>query len=269
MIDNNFKNHNTAVASGFLQSNNDDDQILFLYTQLMNLPFSKIDTIRQIEKSLYDELAIHPKDELALIALMQCQTNLGNYEKAKALAYKLWETGSSLTLEEEYLYVNNLLNLGLIEMASTLLKPRFERLSSEIEFYYPLFLKFSTMTGNVTLIERLATHPNAPEKEDLYMKIISRYKNYKYVEHFKNVQKIILETVKDRLCVYDYDVLGTVMEELEVVMYLTGDNNELQTTRDELDEKLDSYYKSVGLEKLSSFSWRIKHVSARAPLGLN
>lgn len=263
-------NYNTAVSAGILHSaDKNDDQVLFLYSQLMNLPFSKIETISLIEKSLYAELSKNPDDTLALIALMQTQTALGNHEKAKALAYKIWEVGNKLLKEEDYVYVNNLLNIGLLEMASALLKPRFENLSSQIEFYYPMLLKLSTMTGSSQLIERLATHPNAPEKDDLFLKIISRYKSYNYTDHFKNVQKIILETVKGRLCVYDYDILGPVMEEIEVTLYLTGDTIELQNTREELEEKLADYYKSANIEKLSSFSWRIKSVSSHPAMGFD
>lgn len=263
-------NYNTAVSASLLHNDNkNDDQVLFLYSQLMNLPFSKVDTISLIEKSLYTELSKNPQDTLALIALMQVQTSLGNREKAKALAYKIWEVGSKLLKEEDYVYINNLLNLGLLEMASTLLKPRFENLSSQIEFYYPMLLKLSTMTGSCQLVERLVTHPNAPEKDDLYQKIISRYKSYNYADHFKNVQRIIIETVKDRLCVYDYDILGPVMEEIEITMYLTGEPSELQNTREELEEKLAEYYKSANIEKLSSFSWRIKSVSSHPAIGFD
>lgn len=269
-IENEPASYNSAVSAAILHGNNkNDDQVLFLYSQLMNLPFSKTDTISLIEKSLYTELSKNPNDTLALIALMQAQTSLGNHEKAKALAYKVWEVGNKLLKEEDYIYINNLLNIGLLEMASALLKPRFENLSSQIEFYYPMLLKLSTMAGSSQLIERLATHPNAPEKDDLYLKIISRYKNYNYTEHFKNVQKIILETVKERLCVYDYDILGPIMEEIEITMYLTGDSSELQNTRGELEEKLDDYYKSANIEKLSSFSWRIKSVSSHPAIGFD
>lgn len=260
--------YNTAMSSAMLYNTTTDDQVLFLYRQLMNLPFSKVDTISQIEKSLYTELAANPGDTLALIALMQTQTSLGNHEKAKALAYKIWEVGSKLIKEEEYVYVNNLLNIGLLEMASVLLKPKFEKLSEHIAYQYPMLLKLSTMTGNTYLLERLITHPNVPENDELYMKIITRYKNYKYTDHFKNVQRLIMEHVKERLCVYDYDILGPVMEELEVTLYLTGDTMELRTVNEELEEKLDNYYKSANIEKLSSFSWRIKPVSTHPAIGL-
>lgn len=245
------------------------DQVLFLYNQLMNTPFTRIDIITDIEKSLYDELAANPTDTLALIAFLQSQTMLGNYSKAKAIAYKLWELGSSLGRMEEYLYINNLLNLGLLEMASVLIKPKFETLTASIDFYYPLLLKLSTMTGNVYLLERLISHPNAPEKDEDYMQIISRYKSYNYVDHFKNVQRIVIENIKDSLCTYDYDVTSGVMQEIEVILYLNGDNNSRQKIEEQLETKLQEYYTSANIEKLSSFSWRIKPISSHPFLGLD
>lgn len=259
----------TSYNNSTPEDDEDDDQVLFLYTQLMNTPFTRIDIITDIEKSLYTSLAADPEDTLALIAFLQSQTMLGNYSKAKALAYKLWELGSELGQMEEYLYINNLLNLGLLEMASVLLKPKFETLTTSIEFYYPLLLKLSTMTGNSYLLERLISHPNAPEKDDDYMKIISRYKSYNYVDHFKNIQRIIIENTKDALCTYDYDVTGGVMQEVEIILYLNGDNNSRQKIEEQINDKLQEYYTSANIEKLSSFSWRIKPIGSHPAVGLD
>ena len=65
-----------------------EDQVFFLYTQLMDLPFSQIENIIQLEHSLYLEHNANPQDRLAIIGLLQAQIMLGNYEKASRLQYQ-------------------------------------------------------------------------------------------------------------------------------------------------------------------------------------
>ena len=64
------------------ENTNQEDQVLFLYTQLMNLPFSETETIMQIEQSLYQEHNANPQDRLAIIGLLQAEIMLGNRKKA-------------------------------------------------------------------------------------------------------------------------------------------------------------------------------------------
>ena len=121
------------------ENTNQEDQVLFLYTQLMNLPFSETETIMQIEQSLYQEHNANPQDRLAIIGLLQAEIMLGNRKKAQSFAYLLWDMGEGISLAEELLYINNLIDLGLLDMASELLKPRFENLSQNIENFFALW----------------------------------------------------------------------------------------------------------------------------------
>lgn len=269
--------YNTPLPPAPVMDDDDDDddyddvedQVMFLYIQLMNTAFSKVNIISDIERSLYQEIAENPDDYLALIALMQAQTMLGNHEKAKAFAYKIWENGALLEEMEEYLYINNLLNLGLLDMASVLLKPRLENLLAHIENFYPLMLKIAVMTGNSYLIERLAANPNAPEDDSILLNIITRYKNYNYVDHFKNVQKIVVETLADNLCAYDYAVEHGIFDEIELTLYVNGGNDEVERLNNTLSEKLAAYYDSADIEKMSNYSWRLKPVASHPAEGID
>ena len=262
-------NYNQSISASYLQAPDDGDQVLFLYTQLMNLPFVKQDAVIQIERSLYEEYNAAPQDKLAVIALMQAQIMQGNHDKAKAFAYKLWDMGQNLSRAEKFLYINSLLNLGLLEMASILLKPHLENLTADIKKYFPVMLKFATMSGNTYLLERIIKHPDVPYDETAYANILQRYKNYKYVEHFKNVQKTIHEEIKDRLCVYDYDIVSTITEEIEIYLYLSVDKGEIEEVANGLRNKLQQYYQKVGLEKLSNFNWTILPITEHEAMGLN
>lgn len=250
------------MADNELQNNNfGDDQVMFLYSRLMNSPYSQITIISEIERSLYSEMSKNPEDNLILIAFMQLHTMLGNHEKAKAFAYKIWEKGSRLEEMEEYYYISNLMNLGLLDMASVLLKPKLANLMETIELYYPLMMKIAVMTGNIALMDRLSSNPLFSDEEGFLKGIINKYKNYNYIEHFKAVQKIILEQVPDNLCAYEFDVVNDVWDEMVISLYLTGDNDTRERLKKEIEERLSTYYASANLEKLSNYSWNIRHIS--------
>ena len=262
-------NYNQSISASYLTAPEGEDQVFFLYTQLMNLPFSKIETVMQIERSLYQELNANPQDRLAVIGLLQVQIMLGNHEKAQAFAYRLWDIGAKLSLTEEFLYINSLINLGLLDMASQLLRPRFENLSQNIKKFFPVMLKFATMTGNINTLERLLQNPQAPYQDNEYKQIITRYKNYNYGEHFKNVMKIIHEELKDQLCACKYDIRDSVLADLEIYLYLGQSANELEEISQILREKIEAYCEAAGIEKVSNLNWQLRPVSKHQAMGLN
>ncbi len=262
-------NYNQSISSSYLQAPNDEDQVFFLYTQLMNLPFSKLEAIMQIERSLYQELNANPQDRLAIIGLLQAQIMLGNREKAQSFAYHLWEKGAELTPTEELLYINSLINLGLLEMASQLLKPRFENLSRNIKKFFPVMVKFATMTGNINLLDLLLMNPQAPYQDVEYNNIITSYKNYNYIDHYKNVIKIIQDVLRDKLCACEYDISDSIIAELEIYLYIAQDKNELEEIETILQEKITSYYQTVAIEKISNFTWKLFPISQHPIMGLN
>lgn len=265
-----MEDYNQAMASSYLQNDDeeDDDQVLFLYKQLMDLPFNKVETIIQIERSLYEEAAEDPEDELIYIALMQVNTMLGNYDKAKALAYKIWDMGADLGRAERYLYVNNLLNLGLLDMAATMLKPCFEDFNQGMKDYFAVILKFATITANTNLLERILTNPLCVG-EEAYLELYKKYKNYNYIEHFKNVQKILLNDLQGKICVYDYDITQGVFLSLDLSLYVNIDKAEIPEYEQKIKAKLQEYYSSKGLDKLSNFSWKLLPISTHIAMGLD
>lgn len=251
-----------------MNNQQDDDQVFFLYTQLMEIPFSQVESIIQIERSLYQELNQNPQDRLALIGLLQAEQMLGNYEKAKSFAYKIWDLGEGLSITEEFLYTNSLINIGLLEMAAALLKPKFENLSQYIKKYYPVMLKYSTMTGNVSLLERLLLNPQVPYQDEEYKKIVKQYQNYNYSEHFKSVMQVIQESVIHKLCACEYDIKNDIMPELEIYLYLSGEMSTIEEIKQNISQKLENLYQTRGIEKLSNFRWQLYPISKHQPMGL-
>lgn len=233
-----------------------DNQVLFLYTQLLNLPFSNIETIIRLERSLYIEHNNNPHDKLAVMGLLQAQIMLGNKEKAQSFAYLLWDEGAMLDATEESFYINNLIDLGLLDMAGEILKPRLENLSQNIKNFFPVMVKFSIMTGNMYLLERLLMNPQVPYQNMDFKQLIAQYKSDKKFEYLKNVMKIMQNELKNNLCSCECNLAET----LEIYMYLRQDKSEIEETEKQLQERLNFYYQSIGIDEIPNFSWSLQPI---------
>lgn len=93
---------------------------------LSTLSYQDREQISAYERQVYDMLRSSPQNLDGLVAFLRIQLMQGNHQKAKAVANRIWEIGGTLDHEAEKSYVNDLLNLGLVEMASILLRPYFE-----------------------------------------------------------------------------------------------------------------------------------------------
>lgn len=171
---------------------------------LQQTSFADTARLRELEQQTYNLLKNEPQNTGGLIVLMQIEIMLGNAQKAKAVAYRIWEIGGSLAAAFEQVYINGLLNLGLIEMASVLLKPYFENLPSYLKEHYLLFYKYALLSGNLTLLERITLLLPESGIRNAFYDFIGVYRFLNYAEAFRNIMRVVLESVKDMVCAFDF-----------------------------------------------------------------
>lgn len=93
------------------------------------------------------------------------------------------------------------------------------------------------MTGNFNIIERLAANPETSYFDGL-SDFIGVYKKLQYTEHFKNMQKIIFETAKNKMASFEYNVyFDRGITDLEAVVYIAGNAAECQELMAETEKK--------------------------------
>lgn len=234
-----------------------------VFDELFELDYADVDDIKAIEQKIYQHLQKHQDDTEALITLAFVQTMIGNRVRATALVNKIWEIGGTIKPFFELMYIENLLNLGLNEMAGILLKPRFEQLSANIDYFYPVMLKLSLQIGGLKLLERLQNSPQKPDNDadDLFL-IADFYQQSGYANHFKAVQKIILENCLDNLCGYEYEVYDIVdMPSLEIMIYSNLLSNTCERLQTVLHDKITAYWHSCNLEQPDNFEVSVQNVS--------
>ncbi len=221
-----------------------EEELEDLLYELFELDFDEDEAIQEVEADIYPFLQKNPNNICALIVLMFVEIMHGNRYKAQSLAYKIWEIGGELPSFFEMIYIENLLSLGMIDMAMVLLKPRFEHLASNIEDFYSVLLKFSVMTGNVGLLRRIEGFPNASEDEPLFDFADNFARNNKS-DVFKNIQRIILENQGENICAYEYKLTADNPAKLEIELYLNAEEARCTVLQQQVNQKIKAYLLSV------------------------
>lgn len=232
-----------------------------LLYELFALPFSRTAEIKVVEQKIMAELQKHPANICGLISLMFACIMQGNRSKAKELSYKIWEIGGALPPFFELVYTENLLSLGLVDMATILLKPRFEHLRENIEDFYSVLAKFAVMTGNISLLKRLEAFPEASEGDELLFEFAALYEEANCQAQFKDIQKLVLEHSADYLCAYEYNLYDDRdFAELEIVLYVNFDDISCLKMQSNIENKIEAYWRSTGKERLYNLSVIVRNI---------
>lgn len=234
---------------------------------LMQYDYTRTAEIMNVEKQIYAALKQNPENVNGLIVLMQEQIMLGNHQRAKALAYKIWEIGGHLTVETENLYIQNLINIGLIEMAGVLLNPRFENMNENIFSFYPSMLKYAIASGDSFLIEKInLTNLSAPSRQML-VDFLNVNRQLNYTEHFSNLQKQLYAQNKEVMLSYDINLYNDRgFTDMEIVLYVSNDILDVNQHYEKMEMQVISYCAVKKIKRLNNLCFLIRPISAHPAL---
>lgn len=254
--------------------NNDEfirqtNEFLRYHQLLNNLHYNQREEISNLEKQIYTTLKQNTENVTGLIVLMQEQIMVGNQSRAKALAYKIWEIGGKLTPLAENLYICNLINVGLLEMAGVLLKNRLDNMSNNFEAFYSTILKYSIATGDMFLLEKIIKLiSNQPERQKL-IDFINVHKNLNYVSHFQNVQKLIYDKTKDFMLSYEFNLYNDRgFTDLEIILYVNDDIPDVNQFFESLEMQVISYCAIKKVNRLNNVCFLVRRITNHLAEGL-
>ncbi len=231
-----------------------------LLDSVFSLPFSQKEKIKEIEIKIYQELKLHPGDPCGLIILMFVQMIQGKKEDAKELANQIWTIGGEMPMDFELLFIENLLNLGLLNMAYGLLKPKFENLRKYIDDFYSVLTKFSVMVGSTALIKRLK--PFADEDDNILFEFAELFEQAICSSQFKDIQKMVIDKTITTLCTYEYDLYDDEgYPELVVILYLNQNDEYCKQLENDLNKRIAAYWLSCQKKQLYNLNFEIKNIS--------
>ncbi len=238
-----------------------NQQIENLYQQIISIPFNDINEIIKYE-SLINRMLMQDNENIELLILQMHLEILNSREqRARSIAARIWELGGNLSNLFEKMYLDDLLNLGLLEMAMLLIKPHFENLQNDIDIYPLEMIKFAIMTGSIPLLKKII---NAAPQNPLYdalNQFADAYQLNHYEEHFKNIQKIVIETFGKEICAYDYNIYtDRGFTDLEIVLYFSNSNTELTKYLTLLENRINGYFLSTQTKRIYNLSFDCQNI---------
>ena len=202
---------------------------------LSTLSYQDREQISAYERQVYDMLRSSPQNLDGLVAFLRIQLMQGNHQKAKAVANRIWEIGGTLDHEAEKSYVNDLLNLGLVEMASILLRPYFERMSAYVGEYGHLFLKYAIAAGLLNVIEKTAVLLPSVGVRKALTDFAAVYRHLNYADRG--------------------------FTDLEILLYVGNETLDCERLREFVDLQASAVCSAKGVKRLNNLSFVIRPVS--------
>lgn len=233
-----------------------------LYQQVKSLDCRNLTEIIKTT-AMVDKMLIQFRDNVELLILQAHLEILNSREqRARAIATRIWELGGNISLTFEKMYLDDLMNLGLLEMSMLLIKPHFENLNEDINVFPLEMIKFALMTGSTSLLKKIILA--ADEDNPLYQALnqfADAYQINRYEEHFKNIQKIAMETFAKEMSAFDYNIYtDRGFTDIEIVYYFSNHNRELNKYHALLETKIDGYFLTAGAKRIHNLSFVCKNI---------
>lgn len=249
-------------------SSNPDYIFSCKYEQLQYAPCHRMDILQRIEHEIYSVLEHNPDNVWGLITLLKSQQMQGKAEQARMLAHKIWSIGGEINPYQECCYVKILLSMGMLDMALTLLQPRFANLSENIDIFAPEMLRFALLTGNLSLLEQILIAKNDGSLQ-LFDNFINAYQEFEYGEHFSNIQRLIAETLRNHRLEFDYKLyFDRGFTDLSVIYYTDIPIQSCDAASKDINQKINAYHTSSGIQRLYNYEVIIRNI-AECPAELN
>ena len=233
------------------------------HEQLQYLPCHRTNVLQEVEQELYSVLEQVPDNVYGLIVLLKNQQMQGRGEKARQLAHKIWSIGGDITPYQECTYIGLLLSLGMLEMALTLLQPRFANLQDNIDLFAPVMIRFALLTGNLPLLSQILDMRNDGSLQ-LFSEFIEVYQELEYGEHFTNIQRLIAETIREHRLGFDYKLYyDRGFTDLSVTYYTDIPIASCKSATQEINQKIDGYCTSAGVKRLYNYEVKVCNIAER------
>ncbi len=214
----------------------------------------------EVERQAADLLREKGEDINGLLILAWTNLLLENRQRSVSIVYRIWDLGGEFTEYAHVAYADNLINLGLLEMASMLLKTRFEEVEKNAPVFGKVMLKFAIATGNLSLMKRLISF--SAEAEELKLSgFVDVYAATNYAEHFKYIQRIVNGFFKNEIYAYAYNVYDDRgFTDLEVLIYLGKETPNRVEVYKSLEKGINQYLEDKGVKRIYNLGFVLKDI---------
>nr|QIM10602.1 hypothetical protein PlAlph_4940 [uncultured Alphaproteobacteria bacterium] len=251
---------NTAESAEAIRRKIDD-----LYHKVTELPYNNTSAILRITAEVEKIAAQHRDNTELLILQTRLQIMNSQEQRARALANRVWEIGGNISLMFEKMYLDDLINLGMIDMATVLIRPRFENLQEGLRFFPLEMLRYALITGKSDLIRRMTAEAEPNRLFKALNQFAETYQKTKYTSHFSNIARIVLDNVGGLMCGYDFNFYtDRGFTDVEIILYFNNYDFNINKYVQLINSKIDGYCLTSGVKRINNLSFACRHIKDRS-----
>lgn len=251
--------------------NNMEDQLPLnsyadVWRYIQTLEYKNKDGIIFLEQQLYNLLQQLPEDANLLALLLHEQVMNNRGQRARSIAYKIWESGGILAPEIERMYIDDLINLGLEDMAGAALAPYVADIESSIEKYSGILIKYALFSGNMSLLERVLNYLSDKGYNQGLKYWIQMNNEEKVIGHIQPIMKRLEENVIEAMLGFRYKVfMDRGFPDIEFLFYVDETITNYRELRDAMHLQIASYCAAHKIKNMYDLNVAILPVEKRIP----
>lgn len=246
------------------QSNMLQRQINDLYKKVTGLEYNNTNAILRTTAEAEKLSAQYRNNTELLILLTRLQIMNSQEQRARALANRVWEIGGNISLMFEKMYLDDLINLAMVDMAAILIRPRFEKTAENIKMFPLEMLRFALMTGNAGLIKRVTAEAAPGKLFQAFSQFAETYQKTDYAVHFPNIARIVRDNVGNLICGYDFNFYtDRGFTDIETLLYFSNYDFNLDKYAMLINSKIDGYCLTSGIKRINNLSFVCRHIKDR------
>ena len=232
-----------------------------VYKKVFDLKYNNTSAILQTISEVDRLLQQYPNNTELLVLQTRLQIMNSQEQRARAIAAHTWEVGGNLRPKYEKMYVSDLINLAMVDMAQILLSPRLNNVEQGMNFFPLEMIRFALMTGNLEVLSRIVQTNRDNQMIKALAQFVYTYERTDYARHFANIQKIALENVKQEICGYDFNCyVSRGFTDVEIIMYFSNYNFELQKYKESIERDINEYCTSAGIKRIYNLSFSCQNI---------
>lgn len=233
-----------------------------VYQYLLSLDYTNVEGIMFLEQQLYGLLQQSPEnpDLLALLLHEQIMNNRG--QRSRSIAYKIWDAGGNMKPEIERMYIDDLMNLCLLDMAGAALTPAISELEESVKVWPDLLFKYAVISGNMTLLERLLSYMPDRREYNILRDWVGLNEYLHVSSHIPNIMTRLTEKMQDTMLGFSYNLFSDrEVPDIEFVFYVDNEVKNYDETREMLNLQISSYCALRKIDDLLNLSTVVYPIS--------
>jgi len=239
-------------------------QIDGLYRKTGELGYNNTNAILRTAAEAEKISAQYRDDTELLILQTRLQIMNSQEQRARALADRVWEIGGNIRPMFEKMYLDDLINLAMVDMAGVLIRPRFENPAEGLAMFPLEMLRYALITGNVSLIKRITSAAAPNRMFQAFAQFAETYQKTGYAAHFANIARIVLDNVGSLICGYDFNFYtDRGFTDIEILLYFSNYDFNLSKYAMLLNSKIDGYCLTSGVKRINNLSFVCRHIKDR------